>query len=218
MLEEESQIVTLDDVFYRDSIGKMTFIMTSLGVAILLLATLSIYLYAKKPKPIVFPVYQDWRVQPLVSVDQPYLSLPAVTQWASDTMQKAFVYDFKNYNAQQKAASLYFTDAGWKTFLNQLNIYVNYNNVLANKLFVNGTITAAPTVLNQGVLSGRYTWIIQMPMNINYAGFKPLPRKPLVLEVHVVRVPTIDNLVGVAIDSVMLATTGTGTVTGTGSG
>ncbi len=217
MAEEEMETVELHDAFYRDSIGKVIFIGLSLGIAIVLMLLLSIYLYAKKPKPVVFPVYQDWLVQPSIPVSESYPSQPMIMQWLSDTMRKVFTYDFRNYISQRQAAAHYFTDNGWNTFLNQLNIYVNYNNVLADKLFVNGTATAAPTLVNEGLISGRYTWTIQMPMVIEYAGYKPLPKKPLQLEIRVVRVPTTSNLLGIAIDSVTLATTAGIGQTGAGS-
>jgi intracellular multiplication protein IcmL len=215
-MPEEVQTVVLHDAFYRDGLGKIIFIIIGLCLAILLLVALSLYLYFNKPAPIVFPVYQDWRVQPLVAVDQPYLPSTEVMQWVSDTMQKVLVYDFKNYNAQLKEASQYFTSDGWKTFLNQLNLYVNYTNVQTNKLFVKGKITAAPTLINQGLIAGRYTWTIQMPMILEYAGFKPLANKVLPWEIRVVRVPTTDNLSGLAIDSVVLAATGMEPAIGSG--
>lgn len=204
------QVVELRDSFYRDSIGKIIFVIASLLLGLALLIALSIYIYLDKPPPVTFPVGDEWRVQPPVQLNEPYLTVPEVLQWVSDVLQKSFVYDFRNYNNQVKAASQYFTPDGWKTFLNQLNIYVNYNTVQANKVFVQGT-PAAVLLVNRGENSaGVYTWIIQMPIKLTFSGYKPLPSKTLPLEVRVVRVPTANNLMGVAIDNVVLSTTAKG--------
>ena len=74
-----------------------------------------------------------------------------------------------------------------------------------NKLFVNGTLTAVPQIFKQGLLSGRYAWWVEMPVSIKYDGFKPPPEKNLKLQILVVRVPTLNNLMGVGIENVIVA-------------
>lgn len=196
----------LQDDYYRDSFGKVVLIIVGIVFGIVLLALLSLYLYLDKPKPITFVVDNEWRVQPPVPLDQPYLSEPDLLQWASDVLPKAFNYDFNHYNDQLKFASQYFTADGWKIFLNQLNIYANYNTVQTNKLFINAKPAAAPYLLNKGLLSGRFGWWIQMPIVLKYAGLNPTPDKNLTLQLLVVRVSTLNNLMGVGIDNVLVVT------------
>lgn len=205
MVEQEQHIVHLHDDFYRDSIGKVMVVLIGTIGGIAFLIALSIYLHMSKPSPITFIVHNDWRVQPLVALDQPYLSVPDVLQWTSDALQKSFVYDFNHYNDQLKTASPNFTADGWKVFLGQLNNYANYSNVQKNKLFITATALGAPFVLNQGLLSGRYAWWVQMPIKINYASYNQNYSQDLKLQVLVVRVSTLDNLMGVAIDNIMTA-------------
>lgn len=203
-MADDSQIMDLRDDFYRDSFGKVIVIFILILSSIGLLIALSLYLYLTKPPPIAFPVADEWRVQAPVPLDQPYLSKPEILQWVSEVIPKSFVYDFNHYNDQLKDAQQYFTPNGWKIFLNQLNNYANYNNVLMYKLFVNSWPTAAPVILNDGLISGRYGWWVQMPVNIVYAGFAPPPNKALTLQILVVRVPTLNNLTGVGIDNVLV--------------
>lgn len=205
MAEEELQVITLRDDFYRDSFGKVILFICSIFLAIALLAGLSLYLHLNKPKPVTFPVGPSWRVKPPVPVNEPYLSRPDVLQWVSDVIPKAFVFDFNHYNDQLKTASQYFTSDGWKVFLNQLNNFANYNNVQAYKLFVTAEPTAAPTMLNEGLLLGRYAWWVELPIQINYSGYSPPPSKSLTLQVLVVRVSTLNNLTGIGIHNVIVA-------------
>ena len=205
MAEEESHVVTLRNDFYRDSFGKVIFIIVCICIAIGFIAATSVYLHLSKPSPITFPVYADWRVQPDVSLDKPYLTTPEMLQWVSEVIPKSFVYDFNHYNDQLKIASQYFTANGWKVFLNQLNNYVDYTTVVSNKLFVNRARTSAPYVLNPGLLAGRYAWWVQMPIVINFVGYNRSSRQNLTLQLLVVRVSTLNNLAGVAIDNVIVA-------------
>jgi intracellular multiplication protein IcmL len=212
MAGEESNLVELEDNFYRDSIGKVILIITSICAIIIIFIMLSLYFYLDKPPPITFPVNDEMRVQPAVPLNQPYLSKPDLLQWVADVVPKSFILDFNFYNDQLQTISKNFTPDGWKTFLNQLNIYANYNNVQAYKLFVTSIPTAAPFVLRDGIIpeSGKYGWWVQMPITINYAGLKPPASVNVILQILVIRVSTLNNLIGVGIDNVIQAPPTTG--------
>lgn len=207
MAPEQTSIVQLRDGFYRDSISKFMLVLLCTCVGILIFVGLSVYLYLDKPAPVLFDVEDDMRVQKTVPLDQPYLLTPDILQWVADVFPKAWTLDFNHYNDQLNSNKQYFTSDGWTTFLNQLNINANYNNVQAGKVFVTATPVSAPIVLRDGVLpdSGKYGWWVQMPITINYDGFKPPASVNLTYQILVVRVPTLDNLTGVAIDNVIIA-------------
>src|SRR3989338_6450342 len=204
MAEEELQIVQLRDDFYRDRFNVIVFAAVSVLVAIILLVSLSVYLHYAKPPPVVFSVGAEWRIKPEVSLDQLYLPPSDVLQWVSEVLPKASTYDFNYYSNQLKSASQYFTPEGWKVFLNQLNSYANYNNVQTYKMFISAVPTGAPYILNQGLLSGRYAWWVQMPIKISYQGSNRLSERDLTLQILVVRVSTLNNLTGVGIDNVIV--------------
>ncbi|OGT38593.1 MAG: hypothetical protein A3F12_06885 [Gammaproteobacteria bacterium RIFCSPHIGHO2_12_FULL_38_14] len=204
MAFEEQQIVQIRNDFYRDRFGKVLLVAISLLIAIILLICLSVYIYLSKPKPIFFRTGAEWRVQPDVPINQAYLPTADVLQWVSEVIPKSFTYDFNYYSDQLKAVSEYFTPDGWKVFLNQLNSYVNYNNVQTYKMFVSAVSTGAPYILNQGLLSGRYAWWVQLPINITYQGYSNIPARRLTLQILVVRVSTLNNLSGIGIDNVIV--------------
>lgn len=210
MAAEETSTVELRDGFYRDSIGKVVFIVCAMIGAIFILACLSIYLYLNKPPPTTFAVEAEMRVMKAVPLDKPYLSTPDLLQWVADAFIKSFTLDFNHYNDQLKQYMNAYTSNGWPAFLNQLNIYANYNNVQTDKIFVTATPMSAPYILREGVLpdSGRYGWWVQMPVTINYDGFKPPPSVTITFQILVVRVPTLNNLSGVGIENVIQAPTG----------
>ena len=211
-MEEETGTLDLRDGFYRDSIGKVVFVLVSMGLSVFIIVCLSAYLLLNKPAPIVFPVEAEMRVMKPVPLNQPYLSTPDMLQWVADVFPQAFTLDFNHYNDQLQKYSQYFTTSGWEAFVNQLNIYANYNNVQAYKLFVTATPSSAPYVLRDGVLpdSGKYGWWVQVPVTIKYDGFKPPPAVNMTFQLLVVRVPTLNNLTGVGIENVIQAPATTG--------
>lgn len=213
MAEEELQVVEIQDDFYRDSFGKVIFVMVSLFTAIGFLVATSVYLYLNQPPPKIFRVEKEWRVLAPVPLDQPYLTTPDLLQWVSNVLPKSFAFDFINYNDQLKAISQYFTNEGWNIFLNQLNIYANYNKVQTYKMFVSAAPAGAPFIFNQGPVqeTGVYGWWVQMPLVINYSGYSGANAQTLSLQVLVVRVSTLNNLNGVGINNVLV-------VKGTGPG
>lgn len=205
MADNKLEIVELRDEYYRDSFGKLMLIMASMVLAIFLLLATSFYIYINEPPPITFAVDKDWRVQRDVALDQPYLDTPILLQWVSDTLRSTFQFDFVNYNEQLKQATHNFTDDGWRIFLDQLNNYANYSDVQNKKMFVNGEPNSAPVVLNSGVLAGRWAWVVQAPIMLRYVSNEGTSSRILNLQVTVVRVPTLNNLRGVAIDNVIVA-------------
>src|SRR5579862_2259634 len=162
MPENNLPVVELLDDFYRDSFNKVVLIIVSIGIAIVFLITMALYIYLHKPAPKYFPVGDEWRIKAPVPVDQPYLSNPEVLQWVSDTVSKIFTLDFNNYNAQLQKYMPYFTQDGWQNFLNQLNIYANYNKVQTGRMFIYVVPTGAPVIINDSssgsLSSGRYAW------------------------------------------------------------
>lgn len=196
--------VTWHDDFYRDKFARVIIIITAALLVLSLIVLTSLSLYLTKPAPIVFIVDKDWRVQAPVPIDQAYVPLPDMLQWVSRVVPNTFNIDFLDFDNELKGNTHYFTSNGWSVFLSQLNNYVDKETLIQNKQFVSGVATGAPFVLNQGILSGRYAWWVQLPIQISYAGGLRMLPKSLTLQLLVVRVPTDDNLMGIAIDNVIV--------------
>lgn len=209
MAEEELNIVRLRTDFYRDGFSKLLLACISIIISIFFLIAISVYFYLEKPLPVYFETDNDWRILPPVPLDQPYLTTADLIQWVSEILPTSFAYDFVNYSKQLKDHQSYFTENGWKIFLGQVNIYANSNDVLSSKLFINTSAAGAPFILNQGILEGKYSWWVQMPINLNYITNEGNKVVPLVIQALVTRISTLNNLNGVAIEN-MIVTKGTG--------
>lgn len=214
----DDQQITWHDDFYHDRFPRVVIIILGVLLALGLLVATSLSLYLTKPAPIEFGVADEWRVQAPVPLEQAYLPLPDLLQWVSRVVPDAFDIDFMSYEAQLKTSTNYFTRNGWSVFLSQLSNYVDQAQLVQNRQFVSCQPTGAPFVINQGVLSGRYAWWVQIPIIISFSGAVRSASIPLTLQVLVVRVPTDNNLMGVAIDNVIVLQNNTNNPSSTGAG
>ena len=203
MAEEELYVVRLSTEFYRDGFLKVLTAIVMVLIAIAALVALSIYLFITKPAPIYFSTDKEWRIVAPVSVDQQYLSDADVLQWVARALPAAFTYDFLTYQTEQQNVIEYFTTKGWQNLLGQLNNrHMDYNAMKAGRRFVNAQLTTAPFILNEGLLpDGKYAWRVQLGMQLN---FNNDVIQSLSVEALVVRIPTLDNLYGVAIDDMKI--------------
>jgi intracellular multiplication protein IcmL len=208
MAEDELKIVCLKDDFYQDGFFKVLMALAMVVFAIVFLVLISVILFLKRPAPVTFPVDNEWRILAPVPLDQPYLKTFDMLQWVSNVMPLAFTYDFVNYTDQLQNMTSYFTPDGWTKFLEQINAHANADVVQNSKLFINGSAAGAPFIINKGVLAGRYIWWVQIPIQVNYKDFTRSYSSTYTFHILVVRVPTLNNLSGVAIDNIIMTKAG----------
>ncbi len=203
--DTESPVAHFRDDYYRDGFRKVLLSLGMTVAAIGLLVVLSLYFFLHQVLPISFSVNEDFRVQSEVPLDRPYLQVADLIQWVSQALPSAFDMDFINYETEQKAAAPLFTPAGWNKYLDLTNTYMNAEEITNSKIFVQVTPSGAPVILNQGVVEGKYGWWVQIPLDVRYSGVDGnIRNKKFVVQVLVVRIPTLNNLDGVAIENLIV--------------
>jgi intracellular multiplication protein IcmL len=204
MAGEELEIVRLRNDFYRDGFYKVFIALTMAAFAVVILVGASFYLYTHKPAPVTFYTDSDLRAFPLHPVTEPYVKQADLIQWVSEVLPASFTFNFVDYDKQLKNLQQYYTPKGWAALATQLNIYANPKSIDSTKLFVNAGASGTPTIPNQGMIDGRYGWWIQLPLKINYSNLDKHSDTAITLQALVVRVPTTNNLTGLAIDNVVV--------------
>lgn len=210
MAGEELEIVRLRKDFYRDGFYKVFIALAMMAAAVFLLLAVSFSLYLEKPNPVTFDTDMDWRVFPSVPVNQPYISTADLLQWISMALPASFSFDFLNYAAEYNDLPHYYTQNGWKKLSDLLLIYANPKTVQDAKLFIQASPSAAPTIFSQGLinsgeLAGKYGWWVQMPTHIRYSNAEKMYTTPVVIKALVIRVPTLNDLTGVAIEDILIS-------------
>lgn len=197
--------VTLRDDFYRDSFKKTLLLLLGSILIVVFLGGLLAYYILSKPWPVVFAVEERWQVQPPVNIIRPFISQADLLQWVSEVVPTLFELDFLNYDDQVAIQKRNFTANGWHVYQNQLKNFAPKDTVINDHEFITTRLIDAPAVIKRGILSGRYAWMVNLPMAIDYFNLKERKTRIATFQILIVRVPTENNLAGVAIDDIVVA-------------
>lgn len=200
--------VGLRNQFYRDSYRR---VMATLLLSIFLniaLGGVLFYMLTHPPKPKYFATTINGRITPLFPLEEPNQSDSAVLQWANQAAIASFTYNFVNYRKELQAASEFFTPDGWRQFLQALQSSNNLDAVKAKKLIVSAVATRAPIILDKGVLNGRYSWRVQMPILVTYQSASQFTQQNNVVTMLITRVSTLNSPRGIGISQFIVAPAG----------
>lgn len=212
MKEDALQVVKLRNEFYRDNYRKVVAALLLSFFIILILAGSLFYIVTNPPAPRYFATTNDGRIVPLIPFNRPNLSNAAVLQWANTAATAAYSYNFVNYRQALQQAANYFTPEGKQMFFNAVKSSNNLTAVIAKKLIVSAVATGVPVVLEQGVMLGRYTWKVQIPMLITYQSASQFSQQSVTVTMLIVRVSPLESVRGIGIAQFIVS--GGGGITG----
>jgi intracellular multiplication protein IcmL len=210
MAEDALIAVAMRNSFYRDGQRKVMIVLLLSILCNFILAGLLTYMITHPPAPKYFATSIHGRITPLVPLDEPNQSDSAVLQWANQAAIAAFSYNFVNYRTELQASSGFFTAEGWDQFLRALEESNNLVAVKAKKLIVSAVATKAPVILQKGVLNGRYSWRVQMPVLVTYQSASEFSQQNNVVTVLISRVSTLNSPRGIGISQFVVAPAGSG--------
>ncbi len=192
-------IVTRNE-FYRDGFRNLIKIALLEGIVIIgLILTLIVYMNNAVPSDRYFATTADGRIMQLQPLDQPNLDTPALLSWVATAVTDTMGFSYLNYQRELQNASKSFTKTGWESFTSALQKSHILDSVQSMQQIVTTTPRSAPVLTQQGVLNGRYRWILKMPIAVKYQGVKETRTDNLDLQLVIERVPSLENPSGVGI-------------------
>ncbi|MEO8400702.1 MAG: DotI/IcmL/TraM family protein [Gammaproteobacteria bacterium] len=203
MSADRSENLEKKNDFYRDRYQSVIVALIIEMIILLILVALVLYQIFHRPLPQFIAATPTNQQMVLTSSVEPNLLSSTLIRWASKAAVAAYTFDFENYNKQLAIARPYFTESGWSDY--QASIAALIQTITQNQLFVNGVVSGAPIISNQGELPGRgYVWRIQIPFMVTYQSSEQTSRQPYTVIVTIVRVPTTINPAGVGIDTFVM--------------
>ncbi|MES2212278.1 MAG: type IVB secretion system apparatus protein IcmL/DotI [Pseudomonadota bacterium] len=200
------ETVVLRNFFYRDNYYRMM----TLTLWLLLLAfALMGFIYfqqATRPTPKYFATTPDGALIELIPLDEPNLSPNTLLQWATQAATASYTFNFVNYRQAFQDARIYFTPDGYNNFIKAIEASRNLEAVKQKKLVVSAVPTGVPVVVNEGRISGRYAWQIEMPMLISYQSANERIVQNIKLTMLVLRVSTLESPRGLGIGQFIVET------------
>lgn len=175
--------------FYKDSVfGQML----SIIVLTLVLIVISLALYRSivmRPATRYFKTDESGSVFQAVSLkdDLGFKDID-VTYWTSQKTASLFNINYINVVKQIESKSNLFDEIGWEKF-KRLLVDQNLISPIVNKRqIMHGVPSGVPTVNSRGVLNGRYSWTIVVPIDVSYSGQSRFPTtKRFKFAVNIVR-------------------------------
>ncbi|MFC3908494.1 type IVB secretion system apparatus protein IcmL/DotI [Legionella dresdenensis] len=199
MAEDALSAVVLRNEFYRDGQRKIVVGLLVSLVVNLVMGLVLFYVLSHPPAPKYFATSINGRITPLYPLNEPNQSDSAILQWANQAAIAAFTYNFVNYRDELQASSAFFTAQGWQQFLTALQQSNNLDAVKAKKLIVSAVATRAPIILQKGMLNGRYSWRVQMPILVTYQSASEFSQQNNVVTMLITRVSTLNSPRGIGI-------------------
>ena len=166
-----------------------------------LLAGLIFYKIINRPKPEYFATTSDGRIVKLSTLTTPELTDAELLQFVSQAAIAAYTYDYVNYRQALQSTSDYFTARGWKDFQEAIRRSKRLETLITGKYVGHATPTGAPVIIDRGVISGRYSWKVRMPLLATLENVRHKIPQPLDITMVITRVPILTAPKGVEISS-----------------
>jgi len=199
MSQDPLKLVMMRNNFYRDNYRRVVLTLLVMVVINFGLVGGLVYMITHRPAPKYFATTAAGRIIPLYPLDEPMVSQAQLLQWASSAALSTFNFDFANWRGQLQKSSELFTQPGWTAWEAALKSTRDLQTVIAKKLVVHAVVTGAPVILQHGVLNGRYSWKIQMPLLVTYQSASTTFQQPVTVTMLITRVPVINFPRGIAI-------------------
>lgn len=194
-------MVVVRNEFYRDGYRNM------LRLAVLqcfiiagLLGAMYFVIHVHQPENRYFATTEDGRLIPMVALNEPNLSTPALMSWVAQACTEVMTFGFNDFRRRLQEASRNFTRRGWESFTQALQRSRIIEMVEANQQVVTAAPAGAPILESEGLVNGRYQWIVQLPMIVSYQSGARTKSDNLLVSVVVVRVPRLESPNGVGIE------------------
>ncbi len=193
--------VVIRNEFYRDGYRNLLRLCLLEGVIILaLLGAMYFVIHVHQPQDRYFATTEDGRLIPMVALHEPNLSTPALMSWVAQASTEVMTFGFNDYRRRLQESSRNFTRRGWESFTQALQKSRIIEMVEANQQVVTAAPAGAPILESEGVVTGRYQWIIQLPLVLTYQSGSRTKTDTLLVTIVVVRVPRLESSNGVGIE------------------
>jgi len=193
--------VVVRNEFYRD--GYRTILKLALLQTLVILGLIGAMLFVvhvHQPENRYFATTEDGRLIPMVALNEPNLSTPALMSWVAQAATEVMTFGFNDYRRRLQEASRNFTRRGWESFTKALQQSRIIEMVEVNQQVVTAAPRGAPVITKEGLAAGRYQWIVEMPMILTYQSGTQKRSDNLKITIVIVRVPRLESPNGVGIE------------------
>jgi intracellular multiplication protein IcmL len=194
----------------RDALEKKSLVRTLIGATVLMgvsnivlaaIAGIAVW-FAMHVQPVYF-VSDNGRLFPLVPLKVPYVKQSDVIKFAKETMEASNTLDFTNYRSQMEAVRSRYTKEGFSAYATGMDTNGTLPLIKGKRMNLTSS-TGTGVLIGEGEQDGVYQWEVKIPLTLKLVGQNTeMPEQKFYALVRVTRVPTLDNLQGIGVMSVV---------------
>lgn len=186
--------------FYQNAYPKVLQSLGWLTVSAFFLLLVNVYYVFFPHKTQYFMVQQNNSPQLTPALDSPIVARTEIVRWASQAVISIYTFDFSNWEVRIKEAASVFTSKGFERFQDALKLGGTLAGVVDQKLQVTAVVTQPPVILAQGMLGGRYSWKVNIPVLLTYTSSSETRQRAIYVTMVITRVSVLDTPRGYAIE------------------
>lgn len=192
--------VVLRNEYYRDGYRlALRVAVVQSFIIVALVAAMFYVVHVHQPENRYFATTEDGRLVPMVSLAQPNLSSPALMSWVAQSATEVMTFGFNDYRRRLQESSRNFTPKGWESFTKALQAARLIESIQENSQVITAAPRGAPILESEGIVGGRYQWVVQIPMVLTYQSGSKTRTGNWMVTLVVVRVPRLESPNGVGI-------------------
>jgi intracellular multiplication protein IcmL len=192
--------VTLRNEFYRDHFRQLVIATPLLAGALLASVGLNMFQFSRPAVNHYFAIDADGRLVPIKSLREPFVTEAKLLNWVVEKATRAYRMDPQNYKAQVSEMSGDFTIEGYAQYVESLKSSGMIDFMTKNLLVSSAIPTGAPLIVERNLTpDGVYYWRVQVPVLVEYRSATKQAQKKRIIEVVVVRRPTVESPQGIGI-------------------
>lgn len=193
--------VVMRNEFYRDGyriLQNIAILQTLIIIA--LVAAIFYTIHVNQPENRYFATTEDGRLIPMVPLNEPNLSDPALLSWSAQAATEVMTMGFSDYRRRLQEAARSFTPTGWASFTQALAKAQTIENIEKGRQVMRAAPDGAPIITARGLVFGRYQWVMEIPMVITYESTAGTRSDKILVQMQVVRVSRLESPSGVGIE------------------
>lgn len=193
--------VVLRNQFYRDSYRSVLKLAVLQAIVIVgMIGAMFFVIQTHQPENRYFATTEDGRLVPMVPLSDPNLSTPALMSWVAQSATEVMTFGFNDYKRRLQESSRNFTARGWESFTAALQRSRIIEMMETNQQVLTAAPQGAPILQSEGLVNGRYQWVVQIPMILSYQAGSKSRSDRLMVTLVIVRIPRLESSSGVGIE------------------
>jgi len=137
--------------------------------------------------------------KPMIGLASPNISRDAILRWSAASATEVMTFGFDDLDTRMTRARRLFTPEGWTSFEAALKKTALVKVMVDNQQLLSTIPAASPTVLMEGLMQGKYTWVVEMPSILTLRAGDKKSTAMLRIRMIIVKMPTEQNPMGIGI-------------------